>query len=181
MLVVVTLLICQNPAQAAAVRLCDNKIQNVVKALEFGCDQLGISIWGTEYYTHQGVRRCELHFGNTDKNTIRFRLNNDDTIARALVTVRVTNSSNFRTAFESGLQGGTIAGLILYCSNVSKYEVEALADKVADKFLAAFESNPYMTHYHEKTSLWCPSIYRYVVWDYEVTDTHLDIYLYAHD
>ncbi|MBR2519405.1 MAG: hypothetical protein IKE46_06440 [Selenomonadaceae bacterium] len=41
--------------------------------------------------------------------------------------------------------------------------------------------NPYMTHYHEKTSLWCPSIYRYVVWDYEVSNSSLDIYLYAYN
>ncbi|MBR2519404.1 MAG: hypothetical protein IKE46_06435 [Selenomonadaceae bacterium] len=59
-MIAVTLLLCQNPAQAVDVRLCDNKIQNVVKALKFGCNELGIDIWGTEYYTYQGARRCEV-------------------------------------------------------------------------------------------------------------------------
>ena len=63
---------------------------------------------------------------------------------------------------------------------MNQSEAKILFNDAMDKFLNAIERNPYMTHYHEKSSVWCSSIQRCVVWDYEVTDSSLDIYLYAY-
>ena len=180
-IIAVTLLLCQNPAQAAAVRLCDSNVESVISVLNRAASEFNTSIWGTEYYTYQGARRCEMHFGNSRENTIRLRLNNDNTVARALVTVGGLSNLNLRSSIESGFNAALMAVAILVTTGMNDSEAKTLMDTANDKYFAALESNPYMAHYHEKTSVWCSSIQRYVVWDYEVTETHMDIYLYAHD
>ena len=98
LLVTFTLLICQNTAQAVDVRLCDCTAEEVVSYLNRFANKFSIGLWGKHYYTYEGARRCELYFGNSDNNTIRLRLNNDNTVSRALVTIWFTNSSNFSDA-----------------------------------------------------------------------------------
>lgn len=183
MILAVTLLLCQNPAQAAAVRLCDSSVESVISVLNRAASEFNTSIWGKEYYTYQGARRCELHFGNSVENTIRFRLNNDNTVARALVIVGGISDLS-RATMESSVQASIMALAILLSTGMSESEAKSLTDRSMDSFFDALNRNPYMTHYHEKTSVWCSSIQRYVVWDYEVSETpepHIDIYLYAHD
>lgn len=178
LIVAATLLICQNPAQAVDVRLCDYTVESVLNFLKRAGDELGIDVWGTEYYTYKGARRCEVHFGNSRNNTIRLRLNNDNTIARALVTIQ---ASSLRAAVESGFHAGAMATAILVSTGMNQSEAKILFNDAMDKFLNAIERNPYMTHYHEKSSVWCSSIQRCVVWDYEVSNSSLDIYLYAYN
>ena len=179
MTLAVTLLICQHAAQAADVRLCDSNVEDVISVLERIAGERNIRLWGKNYYTDQGARRCELHFGDTDKDTIRFTLN-DDAIANVLVTVRYQNPSELQNSEGRGFNAGVLAGAVLLCSGVSQSELKTLVDESTAKFSAAADSNPQMTHYHEETSVRCESIQRYVVWDYEVTETYMNIYLYAY-
>lgn len=178
LIVATALLLCQNPAQAVDVRLCDSDVEIVRSILQLAGNELGVDIWGKEYYTYQGARRCELHFGNSKKNTIRFRINNDNTVARALVTIGISDLS--RAATESSVQAAAMAMGILMSAGMNQSEFESLGNKTMDKVLDAINRNPYMTHYHEKASIWSSSIQRYVVWDYEVTESTMDIYLYAY-
>lgn len=171
------LLLCQNPAQAVDVRLCDSDVESVISNLQRTGNKIGVDIWGKEYYTYQGARSCEVHFGNSRDNTVRFRLNDDNTVARALVTVQATPSSQAGVA-------GNVVGFILGSTGMNESEMKALMDTVTDKFSNASARDPYMTHYHEKTSIWSDSIQRYVVWDEEMNNTGstltIDTYLYAY-
>ena len=183
LIVAATLLICQNPAQAVDVRLCDYSVETVISNLNRIAAELNTSIWGKEYYTYQGARRCEMHFGNSVENTIRLRLNNDNTVARALVIVGGISDLS-RATMKSAVYAGGMATAILFSTGMSESEAKTLTDDAMDKFFAAINRNPYMTHYHEKTSVWCSSIQRYVVWDFELSETpepHMDIYLYAYN
>lgn len=176
-----TLLIVESSAQAMPVQLYDHSVDYVISDLRTVCRELDISLWGTEYYTYQGARRCEMHFGNSDNNTIRFRLNNDNSVVRVLVSVWIPDGKLSRAVAQATEQCGMIAGGILYLVGLTQSEVESLSNKAADDFYDAINNNRYMTHYHEKYSKWCPQIRRYVVFDFEATETHVDIYLYAHD
>lgn len=177
----VTLLIVESSAQAMPVQLYDHSVDYVISDLRTVGRKLDISIWGTEYYTYQGARRCELHFGNSDNNTIRFRLNNDNSVVRVLVSVWVPDGKISRSVVQATEQCGLIAGGILYLVGLTQSEVESLSNNAADDFYDAINNNPYMTHYHKASSIWCPRIRRHVVFDFEATETHVDIYLYAHD
>ena len=159
----VSLLLAESSAQAIPVQLFDHSVDYIISDLRTAGREFNISLWGTEYYTYQGARRCELHFGNSDNNTIRFRLNNDNSVVRVLVSVWVPDGKMSRAVAESAEQCGLIAGVILYSVGLTQSEIESLSNKAADDFYDALNNNPYMTHYHEATSIWCPRIRRHVV------------------
>ena len=83
----ILLLFSTNLVHATPVQIYDYSVENIISNLKKECAQQGIDIWGTEYYTYKGTQRCELHFGNTKSNVIRFRLNNDKSVSRILVTI----------------------------------------------------------------------------------------------
>ncbi|MBR1647406.1 MAG: hypothetical protein IJ685_11620 [Selenomonadaceae bacterium] len=176
------LLLVESSAQSMPVQLFDHSVDYIISDLRTACrEELGISLWGTEYYTYQGARRCELHFGNSDNNTIRFRLNNDNSVVRVLVSVWVPDRKLSRAVAEAGEQCGFIAGAILYSIGLTLSEIESLFNKATDDFYDTLNRNPYTTHYHESTSIWCPRIRRYVVLDLEGSPSMVEFYIYAHD
>lgn len=72
---IILLLFSTNLVHATPVQIYDYSVENIISNLKKECAQQGIDIWGTEYYNYKGTQRCELHFGNTKSNIIRFRLN----------------------------------------------------------------------------------------------------------
>ena len=80
------LLIGENSAYATPVQIYDSDFDEMLPRFKFTCQFLGVDVWGTEYYTYQGARRFELHFGDSTSNIIRFRLNNDNSVSRILIT-----------------------------------------------------------------------------------------------
>lgn len=175
----VTFLLAENSVHAMPVQLFDYNVDYIISDLRMAGRELGFEIWGTEYYTWQGARRCELHFGRSDDNVIRFRLNDGNSVSRALVTI--FNKEISRATMEAANQAGLIAGVILISIGLTPSEVESLINETADDFYDAQNKNPNMTHYHEKHSIWCSKTRRYIVADYEVTTSSVDFYIYAHD
>ena len=49
-------------AFAAQVQIYDQSINNVLNSIKEDCSKYGFSIWGIEYYTYEGAKRCEFHF-----------------------------------------------------------------------------------------------------------------------
>ena len=81
---------------ASAELIYGGNVSDIINAFKLvGSEIGGFNVWGTEYYTHKGIKRCELHFGNSENNLIRFRLNNDNSVARMLITF--PNSSGMET------------------------------------------------------------------------------------
>lgn len=174
-----TLLVVESPAQAMPVQLYDHSVDYVINDLRTVCREFGISLWGTEYYTYKGARRCELHFGNSDNNTIQFLLNDDDSIAGVFVTSGVTTP--LRAAVKSGFQAGIILETILRSVGMSKPEANRLAGKACKDLFDAFDRNPYIRQHNEKISVRCPRIRRCVVVDYEFNSSSANFYIYAPD
>ena len=175
-----TLLIVESSAQAMPVQLYDHSVDYVISDLRAVCSEHGISLWGTEYYTYQGARRCELHFGNSDNNTIRFRLNNDNSVVRALVTVWRRKFS--REYLQSCERAGILAALISLSIGLTQSEMESLFNEWEnDLYDAANRNQDVATNYHKKFSIWGSRIHRYVVLDVEGSEASIDYYLYAYD
>lgn len=167
------ILIVSSSAQATPVQIYDPAVRNMISSLKSACSLVGIDIWGTEYYTYQGARRCELHFGDSRDNTIRFRLNNDDSIARVLVTHRLNYFlANDINAAEILIVVATVLNEI----GLTESECQALIDKLSRKISQAGE---YATYFHDKSSVWCSKAKRYVTLDLEVDHSKVDWYLYS--
>ena len=175
----VTLLVVESSAQAMPVQLYDHSVIYVISDLRTTCREFGISLWSTEYYPYQDACRCEMHFGNSDDNTIQFLLNDDDSIAGVLVTSGVTTP--FRAAVKSGFQAGIILESILLSVGMSKSEASRLVGKACKDLFDAFDRNPYIRQHNEKISVRCPQIRRCVMVDYEFNSSSANFYIYAHD
>ena len=171
--VAILLVSCENFAHAAAVQIYDYSVDNIISNLKTAGRQADVAIWGTEYYTYKGARRCELHFGSTQRNLIRFRLNNDDSVSRILVTL--PNNGLDAASVEAGFA----LGVILRSVDLSEAEFKTLWRKYMNGILDIVERNPYATHIHEKYSVWCSRTQRYITLDVEVDESKLDYYLYA--
>ena len=162
-----------NIAAASEVRLSNRTAEEILNDLKIVGNELGISIWGKEYYTYQGARRCEVKFGKSDNNAIRFRLNNDNSVQRILITFYYYNQ---RQALDSVVDASFLAAATMLAIGLSESEMDVLYNKinsVRDRF--------YSKYVHEKASVWCSATQRYVVLDFEAEPSHMDFYLYAHD
>lgn len=98
-LVAILFVSCESFAHATPVQIYDYSVDNFIN------DLTRFNVWGTEYYTYQGVKRCELYFGDSKSNIIRFRLNNDNSVSRILVT--------FPNDFKPVIQAGFIITIII--------------------------------------------------------------------
>ena len=162
-----------NVVAASEVRLSNRTAEEILNDLRIVGNQLGISIWGKEYYTYQGARRCEVKFVKSDNNAIRFRLNNDNSTQRILITFYYYNE---RQAIDSVVDASFLAAAAMLAVGLTESEMEVLTQKlnsVSDRF--------YSKYVHEKVSVWCSATQRYVVLDFEAEPSHMDFYLYAHD
>ena len=162
-----------NVVVASEVRLSNRTAEEILNDLRIVGNELGISIWGKEYYTYQGARRCEVKFGKTDNNAIRFRLNNDNSTQRILITFYYYSE---RQAIDSMVDASFLAAATMLAIGLNESEMEVLNQKlnsVSDRF--------YSKYVHEKISVWCSATQRYVVLDFEAEPSHMDFYFYAHD
>lgn len=156
---------------ASAESLYRGNVSDIIEAFKMVGNELNFRVWGTEYYTYKGINRCELHFGNSQNNLVRFRLNNDNSVARMLVTI--PNSDNF-SAFESGMEAGmlVVASFIVY--GVDKKEAQHMWESATVDAL----NNLYSSHFHKKYYAWSHTTQQYIVMDVEWNMTKLDYYFY---
>lgn len=162
------LFLSEGYAYATPVQIYDSDFNDLFSRLKLTCRLIDIDIWGTEYYTYQGARRCETHFGNRKSNIIRFRLNNDNSISRVLIT---TSSK-----YAEDNDDMAILAVILYEIGLSQSEIETLLNKLIDKI---DRISWYATYFHDKSSVWCSKTRRYVTLDCEIDHSKVDFYLYA--
>lgn len=167
------LLIGENSAYATPVQIYDSDFDEMLPRFKFTCQFLGVDVWGTEYYTYQGARRCELHFGDSTSNIIRFRLNNDNSVSRILIT---TPYKYFDNNDEKVLY---VLANILKEIGLSQSEIETLSNDLVNKMEQLERVNPYTTHVHEKFSVWCSKTQRYITLDLEVDYSKVDFYFYS--
>ena len=158
--------------EAYAVQIYDGGVESIISDMQALGATKGISVWGKEYYTYQGVKRCEVHFGNTDENLVRFRLNNDGSVSRILI---VTPSE-----YEQLQKAGYMLGSCLLRVGLNQSEMEKLVSDYIDGCLNVAINNPYATHMHEKYSVWCSATQRQIVLDVEMTFQKMELYLYAY-
>ena len=155
-------------------QIYDSNFDEMLPRFKFVCQVMNVDVWGTEYYTYQGAPRCELHFGDSKHNIIRFRLNNDNSVSRILIT------TPFKYLDEN-TDEVMASVLIITLSEIglSQSEIETLMDNFNDKLNRLALLNPYATNIHEKFSIWCSKTQRYITLDVETDYSKVDFYLYA--
>lgn len=173
MLAAILFVSCESLAHATPVQIYDYSVDNIISVLKSAGRQAGVDIWGTEYYTYKGVKRCELHFGDSKRNIIRFRLNNDNSVSRILVTLPNNGFS------ESSTQAGFVVGVVFRPLGLSESEFKNLWSKLLNGVMNAANRDPYLTYFHEKYSIWCSKTQRYMTLDVEMNTSKVDYYLYA--
>ena len=157
---------------ANAQSLYSGNVSNVIKAFKMVGNEIGFSVWGTEYYTYKGIKRCELHFGNTENNLIRFRLNNDNSVARMLITIRNSyNDSDLDNALQAGILGGTAC--IIFGVSENEYK-QMWKTFTLDAFDNLFDS-----YFHKNYSVWASGTQQYIVMDVEMDTSKCDLYFYV--
>ena len=182
MLLAVGMIFCSQFAnisfvQAQQVQIYDQNFYDVLNSLKKDCSKYGLNLWGTETYTYEGVKRYEIHFGDTDNNLIRFRLNNDNSVARVLVTI--PNSITMRDGSEESFNQATfITGSIFKAIGMSESETRDIGERFVRKF-KAFGQSRNANYFHEKFSVWCSRSNRNIIEDVEFTSSKFDWYIYA--
>ena len=163
---VLTCLACSVTANAQS--LYSGNVSNVIDAFKIVGNEFGFSVWGTEYYTYKGVKRCELHFGNTENNLVRFRLNNDNSVARVLITIP--------NSYESGFQAGALSAAV--CISLGRVDKNKYNQMWESVILDVFD-NLSASHIHKKYYAWSPILKQYITMDVETDTSKIDLYFYV--
>ena len=174
---IASLIFSSNSIYAAEVQIYDYSVENIISNLKKECAQRGVELWGTDYYTYQGVRRCELNFGSSKKNIIRFRLNSDDSVVRVLITTPNPFVAGYKEAF---IESATVQGIICRSIGLSESETYDLANQWRVNFKNWANQNSNAHYFHEKYSVWCSKTERHIVLDVEMDDLKFDYYIYAY-
>ena len=162
-----TFLICLFFTTAASAEtLYGGNVSDLIQGMKYIGNEVGFSVWGTEYYTYKGVKRCELHFGQSQNNLIRFRLNNDNSVARMLVSVP--------NSYEDAMYAGFLAGFCCKAFGVNEEEYEQMWSKLTQDTI----DNTYSSYMHKKYSVWASRTQQYIVMDVEVNSSKIDLYFY---
>ncbi len=158
--------------RVSAAALINSDVENVIEGIRRVSSQFNISIWGKEYYTYQGARRCELHWGNSQNNLIRFRLGNNNEVQRALVSYPADGSyDNLKTNMEGGLMYASI----LMMAGVTQNDI----DNFGREFYQDIMADPYSSYFHKKYTVWSSQAQRNIFVDVEYKNTRADFYMYA--
>lgn len=152
--------------------LYSGDVSNIIDAFKVVGNKLGFRVWGTEYYTYKGIKRCELHFGNKTDNLVRFRLNNNNSVSRMLITIP---NSYDTSGIEDGFQAGALAAVACIAYGVEENEYKQMWDSlIVDIF-----DNLFSTHIHKKYYAWSSRTQQYVTMDVEMDTSKLDLYFYV--
>lgn len=158
---------------ANAETLYGGDVSDIIQGMKMVGNQFGFSVWGTEYYTYQGVKRCELHFGQSQNNLVRFRLNNNNSVARMLVSV--PNSYNSSSEMVDMMHAGMLAGVCCIASGVDENEYQSMWDRYMQDCI----DNAYSDYMHKKYSIWSARAQQYIVVDVEMNSSKVDFYFYV--
>ena len=169
----------QNFVYAESVKIYDGNINDIISNLEIDCENFNTNIYNLEYYTYEGARRCELNFGNSKNNIVRFRLNSDDSVERVLISIPNSFVAKDGSSYSYN-QAAFIQGSIEKSIGLSKSETSELGNKFREAFQNFGRNNSNAHHYHEKFSVWCSKTNRYIVRDVEMDDDKFDWYIYAY-
>lgn len=159
---------------ASAETLYGGHVSDIIQLMKSVGNELGFSVWGTEYYTYQGVKRCELHFGSSQNNLIRFRLNSDNSVARMLVSVPNSTNIESESEMKDAMYAGMLAGVCCISAGVNKDEYKQMWGTLWSDIL----DNIYATHMHKRYSVWCSRAQQYIIADIEVDGSKVDYYFY---
>lgn len=168
--VVIFLLASNVTANAAA--LINADVERVIEGIRRVSSQFNISVWGKEYYTYQGTRRCELHWGNSQNNLIRFRLGENNNVQRALVSCPEVVDYD---SMQSGMASGLMYGAILVMAGVSDNDLQNFTRRLFNDFMA----DPYAEYFHKTYTLWSSQNQRNITVDVEYKNGRSDIYMYT--
>lgn len=173
------LLISCSVRVCAAAPLIDANVEEVIQAMNYLSRELNIRLWGKEYYTYKGLRRCELHWGNSSDNLIRFRLDSNNNVQRALV------SFNSKTnVIESALMYSSI----LMMADLTEADIESFSDKFMQDVMAVFKEKMSQnsaagagdSFFHKAYKIWSSEARRNIIVDVEMNNNGImDIYMYA--
>ena len=167
----------ENVAQAyTTVQLCDRNVENVISDLSKTVKNFGVTLWGKEYYTYKGERRCQLHFGNSKTNVVRFRVNNDNSVVWAFVsaTLQIGQSDEEKDYIRT--QTVMTAISLTDCIGLSESDSDSLRDKLQELATKWRDGISKSDPPHGQVSLWCPSVQRYVLLDIKIDDLSDDEY-----
>lgn len=169
--VVAILLISCSVRICAAAALIDSNVGNVIDGLVRMGSQFNISFWGKEYYSYQGLSRCELHFGDSADNLIRFRLDGIYNVQRALVSFPDSSSTD----------GGRVLGAILIMAGVDKNDYATFTKKFVQDLMEKALEDPYNPnpYFHRRYEVWASETRRNITVDFEWKNSFQDYYIYA--
>ena len=141
-------------------------------------ENLDLTIRGTHYFTGtNGFRYCESYFGDSDKNRLVFKVNNDGAVSSAWIIVPV-NTLSGEWNKKGGETAGGFLGSIISVSGLSDDEYFNIFNQ-AQTFFYNLKTGQQL---HKTFSVWCTKSKRYI--DVRVFSDHsdytLNYHIYAH-
>ena len=162
-------LFCNVTANAQS--LYGGDVSDVINAFKLVGNEFDFRVWGTEYYTYKGIKRCELHFGNSQDNLIRFRLNNNNSVARMLITFKNSYSNS---GFESAFQAGILSAAACLIYGVNEDESKKMWMSFTDDAI----DHLFSYYMHKKYYAWSSKTQQYITMDVEMDTSKIDLYFY---
>ena len=160
-------LLCNVTANARS--LYGGNVSDIINAFKVTGNLFEFSVWGTEYYTYNGIKRCELHFGNSQDNLVRFRLNNDNSVARMLISFPSSSG------MDTSIQAGALAGVACAAYDIDDNDYKQMWMTFLQDMVDSVHSN----YFHKKYPLWSYRTHQYIVMDVEMNLSKVDLYFYA--
>ena len=113
----------------------------------------------------------DIFFGNQN-NLIRFRLNNDGSVSKMLISVPNGTLSKYPKLPPM------LVGMGLGISGMDKSERDLMYEKFTNTVLSVSQNGK--NSFHEKVSGWCSRNQCYIVMDVEFNLSKMDFYFYAY-
>lgn len=189
-----------NVANAARVQIYDGSVNNILNDIkdmneftknhsdelrkriknynEFENLDLDFSIRGTHYYTGKdGFRYCESYFGDSDRNRLVFKVNNDGAVSSAWIIFPL-----YTLAGELNEKGSGISGFLLG----SVVTVSGLNDdeyfNIWNQAQIWFNNLKTGQQLNKTFSIWCTKSKRYIDVNFfrDDSDDTLNFHIFAH-
>lgn len=160
--------------EAALVQVYDGGVRNFFKVFEIISKNKNVYFDEPDFYTHKGVKRCDVNFGDSSDSFVRFILNNDGSVSRILI--RIPSDASVST----GLDAGYICGACLGTIGLNSQEYFSIWGRLSDDVSSTLKNNPYASNFKKNYSAWCSKTNRYVAveFEFDLSGGWYDIYAY---
>lgn len=174
-----TIMFINTPASAALVY--DYNVETMIDRLYSETRKQRINFFNKEYYVHNGARRCEIHYGADNRDSlIRFRLDDNNNVQKILISYIYKGTSDIDYSVMNAVEGMLILTLVFETMGLDVNDYQSL--KRANEGIDRIMSSKVVTadqYFHNKSTAWCPTIQRNITFDVEFKNFVCDYYIYS--